>query len=41
MSWNGQPIGKLLLIVTVADWEQFTLKDKPVIYTRVFVKLYN
>ena len=41
MSWNGKLIRKLLLIVTVADPEWFTLKDKPVIYTGAFVEIYN
>ncbi len=40
-SWNGKQIGKLLLIVTVADPERFTDKGKPITYIRAFVKLYN
>ncbi len=40
-SWNGKLIVKLLLTVTVADPERFTLKGKPVIYTGAFVELYN
>ena len=39
--WNGKLIGKLLLIMTMANPERFTPKSKPVIYTGVFVKLYN
>ena len=39
--WNGKQIGKLLLIVTVADPERFTAKNKPVIYTGAFVELYK
>ena len=39
--WNGKQIGKLLLIVTVADPEWFTAKGKPIIYTRTFVELYK
>ena len=31
----------LLLTVTVADLEWFTLKDKPITYTGGFVELYN
>ncbi len=30
-----------MLFITMADLEWFTLKDKLVIYTGVFVKLYN
>ncbi len=30
-----------MLIVTVADPKRFTLKNKPVTYTRAFVELYN
>ncbi len=41
MSWNGKLIGKLLLTVIVADPERFTLKGKPVTYTRAFVEFYN
>lgn len=41
MLWNDKLIGKLLLTVTMADPEWFTLKDKPVKYTRVFIELYN
>ncbi len=39
--WNGKQIGKLLLIVTVADPEQFTDKGKLITYIGAFVKLYN
>ncbi len=39
MTWNDKLIGKLLLIVTMADPERFTLKGKPVTYTGVFVEL--
>ena len=41
MSWNAKLIEKLLLTLTMADPEWFTLKGKPVIYTRAFVELYN
>lgn len=27
--------------MTIADLEQFTVKSKPIIYTKVFIKLYN
>ena len=40
-SWNGKQIGKLLLIVTVADPEWFMAKSKPITYTRAFVELYK
>ncbi len=40
-SWNRKQIGKLLLIITIADPEQFTDKGKPITYIRVFVELYN
>ncbi len=39
--WNGKQIGQLLLIVFVADPEQFTDKSKPITYIAAFVKLYN
>ncbi len=39
--WNGKPIRKLLLIVTVVDPERFTDKGKPIIYIGAFVELYN
>ena len=39
--YNGKQIGRLLLIVTVADLEWFTPKSKPVTYTSAFVELYN
>ena len=39
--WNGNLIGKLLLTITMAYPERFTPKNKPVIYTRVLVELYN
>ena len=39
--WNGKQIGKLLLIVTVADPEWFTAKGKPITYTGAFVELYK
>ena len=39
--WNGKQIGKLLLIVTVADPEGFTAKGKPITYTRALVELYK
>ncbi len=41
MSWNSKLIERLLLIVTVADLKRFTLKGKPVIYTKAFVEVYN
>ena len=41
MQWNSKLIRKLLLIIIMADPEWFTLKAKPVIYTEVFVELYN
>ena len=41
MSENGKLIGKILLIVTVADLEQFILKSKPITYIEAFVELYN
>lgn len=34
-------IGRLLLIVTIADPQQLDQKGKPVMYTRIFVKMYN
>ena len=40
-SLNSKLIRKLLLIVTVANPEQFTPKGKPVTYTGAFVELYN
>ena len=39
--WNRKQIGKLLLIVTVADPERFTAKSKPITYTGAFVKRYK
>ena len=30
-----------MLIITVADSEWFTLKSKPITFTRAFVELYN
>ena len=39
--WNKKQIGKLLLIVTIADLEWFTAKGKPITYTRVFIELYK
>ena len=39
--WNGKQIGKLLLIVTVADPERFTAKGKPITYTGAFVEFYK
>lgn len=38
---NDKLIRRLLLIIIVADPERFTLKDKPVTYTKAFVELYN
>ncbi len=40
-SWNDKLIRKLLLTITIADPEQFTLKGKPVTQTGAFVELYN
>lgn len=34
-------MGKLLLIVNIADSEQFMAKNKPIIYTKAFVELYK
>lgn len=34
-------MGKLLLTIIVADLKWFILKNKPVIYTRTFIELYN
>ena len=39
--WNGKQIRKLLLIVTVADPERFTAKNKPITYTGAFMELYK
>ena len=39
--WNRKQIGKLLLIMTIADPERFTAKDKPITYTEAFVGLYK
>ena len=39
--WNRKQIGKLLLIMTVADLERFTVKGKPITYTGPFVELYK
>ncbi len=39
--WNGKQIGKLLLIVTIADPERFTDKGKSITYIGAFVELYN
>ncbi len=41
MSWNSKPIGKLLLIITMADPERFTFKGKSITYIGAFVELYN
>ena len=38
---NRKQIGKLLLIVTVANLERFTAKNKLITYTKVFVELYK
>ncbi len=40
-SWNRKQIGKLLLILTIADSKQFTDKSKSITYIRAFVELYN
>ena len=34
-------MGKLLLIVIVANLKQFTAKSKLIIYTRIFVEFYK
>lgn len=39
--WNSKLIERLLLIMTVANPEQFTSKGKPVTYTEAFVEFYN
>ena len=39
--WDGKQIGKLLLIVTIADPERFMAKGKPITYTGAFVELYK
>ena len=39
--WKGKLIGKLLLIVIMADPERFTFKGKPITYIRVFIEFYN
>ena len=39
--WNRKQIGKLLLIVIVADLKWFRAKSKPIIYTGAFVELYK
>ena len=39
--WGGKMIGKLLLTVTVANLQQLDQKERPVIYTGVFVEIYN
>lgn len=39
--WNEKKIEKLLLIVTVANLKGFITKNKLIIYSRIFVKLYN
>lgn len=39
--WNGKLIKRLLLTIIMADWKQFTLKDRLVIYTGAFVEFYN
>ena len=41
MLWNVKLIGKLLLTVNIADLKCFILKSKSIIYTRVFIELYN
>ncbi len=40
-AWNRKQIGKLLLIVTIADLERLTDKSKPITYIGAFVELYN
>ena len=40
-SHKWKTIEKLLLIVTVADPEQFMAKAKPITYTGAFVELYK
>ena len=39
--WNRKQIGQLLLILTVANSERFTAKNKLITYTGAFVKLYK
>ena len=39
--WNGKQIGKLLLIVTIAEPKRFTAKGKPITYTGAFVEFYK
>ena len=39
--WNGRLIRKLLFTIIVTDPEDFILKDKLVIYTQIFIDLYN
>ncbi len=34
-------IGRLLLTVTVADLQRSNRKEKPMMYTRAFVEIYN
>ena len=36
--WNSKQIGKLLLTITMVDLEQFTPKNKLVIYTKTLVE---
>ena len=40
-SWGGMLVQKLLLTVTVADPQQLERKVKPMMYTGVFVEIYN
>lgn len=39
--WNSKSIKKMMLIIIVADLEQFTLKNNLVTYIEVFVELYH
>ena len=39
--WGGKLVGRLLLIVIVADPQQLDQKGKPIIYTGAFVEIYN
>ncbi len=39
--WRCKMMGKLLLTVIVADLQQLDQKEKPIMYIRAFVKIYN
>lgn len=38
--WNKKQIGKVLLIIIIADLEQFIDKSKFITYNEIFIKLY-